>query len=100
MLYDALLERVTEAVGKCKVISLPCCIHLFGTYDFLAILPKKEALEVRFASTEKMNNKRVKQFVPLSAKSYKICICVTTKEDIDMELLSWLSMSYHLKDPK
>jgi hypothetical protein len=38
--------------GRKLVVSLPCCIHLYGEYDFLAVLPKKDRLEIRFACTD------------------------------------------------
>lgn len=47
-LFDFLVKKINKEVGKCKIISLPCCVHLFSNYDFLAILPKKESLEIRF----------------------------------------------------
>jgi hypothetical protein len=46
-LFNFLVKKINKEIGKCKIISLPCCIHLFSNYDFLAILPKKENLEIR-----------------------------------------------------
>ncbi|HHT9138993.1 MAG TPA: hypothetical protein ACFYEK_17335, partial [Candidatus Wunengus sp. YC60] len=48
-LFDHLVQRVTHTIGPCKTISLPCCVHLFGIYDFLAALPKTDKLEIRIA---------------------------------------------------
>lgn len=97
-LFDYLREEIEKKIGKCKIISLPCCVHLFGKYDFLAVLPKKDKLEIRFALDKKLNNKRIKIAVPVSAKSYKNCIEVQDKKEIDEELFNWLKLSYNLKN--
>ena len=96
-LFDALLAKIKSDVGPCKIISLPCCIHLFGSYDFLAVLPKKDALEVRFSLDSAVDNPRITQSVPLSKSTYKNCLALTSKDQIDTELLSWLNKSYHQK---
>ncbi len=33
-----------------------------------------------------------------SAKNYKNCIDITTRAEIDEELMRWIGESYHLKD--
>lgn len=80
------------------MISLPCCIHLFGTYDFLAALPKKDRLEIRFTLDRKLNDPRVIHCVPVSATLFKNCLDISKTEEISGELLEWLGESYHLKD--
>jgi len=97
-LFFYLVEQINRRVGKCKTISLPCCIHLFGNYDFLAALPKKDSLEIRFALNKKVDGPRLKQFVPMSAKVFKNCFDITKKEELDNEFIGWLKQSYHLKD--
>jgi len=96
-IFDLLYSEIEEKVGKCRVISLPCCIHLFGNYDFLAALPKKDRLEVRFGLNRKLQSPRLIQVVPISAKSFKNCIDVKSIEEIDDALIQWLDESYHLK---
>jgi hypothetical protein len=97
-LFDCLVENINSKVGKCQIVSIPCCIHLFGNYDFLAALPKKNELEIRFALNRKLDSPRLKQSVPLSKKIFKNCIDITSKEEINEELIKWLSESYFLKD--
>jgi hypothetical protein len=97
-LFDHLVRRIEESVGKCKVISLPCCVHLFGTYDFLAVLPKKDKVEIRFALNRKLNTPRLKVAVPMSSKVFKNCFDIASPHEIDREFMSWLKESYHLKD--
>jgi len=97
-LFDFLVKEIDTKIGKSRLISLPCCIHLFGTYDFLAALPKKDKLEVRIGLERKLDSPRLKQGVWMSGKSYKNCFDITAKSEIDEELLKWLDESYHLKD--
>jgi hypothetical protein len=97
-IFDFLLMQITENTGKYQIISLPCCVHLFGIYDFLAVLPKKDGIEVRFALNRKLNTPRLKTAVPLSSKMFKNCFAVGSKQEIDGEFMGWLKESYHLKD--
>lgn len=97
-LFDFLVEQINSEIGKCKVISIPCCIHLCGIYDFLAALPKKDRLEIRIALNRRLESSRLKISVPLSSKSFKNCFDVSSKSEIDKEFIGWLKESYHLKD--
>lgn len=97
-LFNLLYKAINEKVGRCQIISLPCCIHLFGNYDFLAVLPKKEKLEIRFALDRKLDNPRLKQSVALSAHAVKNCIDISSVKEIDKELIKWLSEAYNFKN--
>ena len=92
-----MVEQIDGKIGKCKVISLPCCIHLFGKYDFLAALPKQDRLEIRFNLHRTLDDPRLKQSVPASISAIKNCIYITTVEEIDKELIGWLDEAFYLK---
>lgn len=96
-LFDVLIERIDNKVGRSKIISIPCCIHLFGKYDFLAALPKKDKLEIRFVLNRVLSSPRCKQSVPVSSKNYKNCIDIGGVADIDGELTAWIKEAYNLK---
>ena len=97
-LFDLLFKTINQEIGNCQIVSLPCCLHLYGNYDFLAALPKKDKLEIRFALDRKLDSPRLKQSVPISAHAVKNCLDITTPKEIDEELISWLMEAYHLKD--
>jgi hypothetical protein len=97
-LFDRLVKQIDTRIGKCRIISIPCCVHLFGDYDFLAALPKKDRLEIRFALNRRLDSPRLKQCVPMSAQVFKNCLDVATTVEIDEELIGWLGESYHLKE--
>jgi hypothetical protein len=96
-LFDFLVKHINENIGECKIVSIPCCVHLFGHYDFLAALPKKDRLEVRIVLNREIENKRLKLSVPMSAKIIKNCFDIFSKNEIDNEFLGWLKESYYLK---
>lgn len=97
-IFGHLLKQVNEKIGKCQIISLPCCIHLFGKYDFLAALPKKDRLEIRFALDRKLDSPRLGQFVSVSSKHFKNCLDINSIGEVDRELLKWLNEAYNLKN--
>jgi len=96
-LFDHLVKRIEKEIGKVKIISIPCCVHLFGKYDFLAALPKKDRLEIRSALDRELKTPRLKTSVPMSSKVFKNCFDICLKKEIDDEFVGWLKESYHLK---
>lgn len=96
-LFNFLLKQINEKIGKTKIISLPCCIHLFGTYDFLAALPKRNSLEIRIGLNRKLDSPKLIQSVLVSANNYKNCFEISSEKEIDDEFISWLKESYFLK---
>jgi len=96
-LFNYLVERVNN-IGKVKIISIPCCVHLFGKYDFLAALPKKDSLEIRFVLNRELGSPRLKQSVPMSTNVFKNCFEITSEKEIDDKFIGWIEESYHLKD--
>lgn len=97
-IFDALVDSIDQNIGKVEIISIPCCIHLFGKYDFLAALPKKDTLEIRFSLNRALQSPRLRLSVPVSDTSYKNCIDLKSTDDIDNELTNWIKEAYHLKD--
>ncbi|MGD8374438.1 MAG: DUF5655 domain-containing protein [Candidatus Woesebacteria bacterium] len=96
-MFNELLSQLNDNVGRCKIISLPCCIHLFSSYDFLAALPKKDSLEIRFNLNRAIDDPQITQSVKISKNSYKNCLELTEKSQIQQKLLFWLKESYHQK---
>lgn len=97
-LFDYLLLHIEQHIGPYKIISLPCCIHLFGTYDFLAALPKKDDIEIRISLNCIVNTPKLIASVPLSSTMFKNCFTITSKKEIDTEFMDWIKQSYHFKD--
>ena len=96
-LFDFLFEKINKQVGSCRIVSLPCCVHLVGKYDFLAVLPKKESLEIRFAIRRPLMDGRVTQSISVNATDYKNCLNITKIEDMDETLIGWITEAYSMK---
>jgi hypothetical protein len=96
-LFDFLVARIQDQISDCQIISIPCCVHLFGTYDFLAALLKKDRLEIRFALDRCLDTPRQKICVPMSSKIFKNCFDISTQTELDREFMDWIKESYHLK---
>jgi hypothetical protein len=97
--FEELLARVRREIGAADVVSLPCCIHLCGTHDFLAVLPRKARLEIRFSLRREVESRRITHATRISSAKHKHSTDIATVEDIDDELLGWLREAYHLEDP-
>lgn len=97
-IFDFLVSKIEKEIGECRIISIPCCVHFFGKYDFLAALPKKEKLEIRFSLSRVLDSSRLIQSVPVSSKYYKNCIDLNNTTDVDKELMGWLKEAYKLKE--
>lgn len=97
-LFDILIKRIEENIGKCKIVSLPCCVHLYGNFDFLAVLPKKDRVEIRFALNRKLNTPKLKVSVPMSSKVTKYCFDIYTEKELDDEFMGWLKEAYTGKE--
>jgi len=96
-IFDYLVDRINSDIGKCKVVSIPCCIHLCSNYDFLAAFPKKEGLEIRFLLHRKLNSPKLKICVKVSSKVFKNVFYFNSEKEIDDEFIDWVRESYNLK---
>jgi hypothetical protein len=93
-LFDGLKGAITDAIGPCTVVSLPCCIHLADEVDYLAVLPKQDRLEVRFTLHDEINRPRIVRSVRTGPTAVKHCVDVATPSDIDEELLTWIRRAH------
>jgi hypothetical protein len=96
-LFDALLAAIENRVGPCGVVSLPCCIHLAATDDFLAVLPKSDRLEIRFTLHRRLDSPRIRACSQTGRTLHKHSVDVSQVEHIDAELLGWLREAYRLR---
>jgi hypothetical protein len=95
-LFDELLARVHREIGAAEIVALPCCIHLAGPHDFLAVLPRRTWLEIRFALGRELRGPRIKRSDRISSATYKHSTDITSVQDLDDELLGWIREAYEL----
>jgi hypothetical protein len=94
-LFDHLLARVRDDVGPCEVVALNCCVHLAGgTADFLAVLPRKRHLEVRFSLGRELQDPRVERTTRTGTHTFKHRVDVTFPGEVDEVLLGWIREAY------
>ncbi len=96
ILFDRLVAVLTEFIGPCEPVALRCCIHLALESDFLAVLPKRDRLEVRFVLPHVLDHPRVTRSVRISAHAAKHSVDVVHPDDIDAELVSWIKQAAQL----
>jgi len=96
-LFNDLKSKIRKRIGPVKVISLPCCIHLFGLFDFAAVFPLKDKVRIHFVVNYKLNSPRIDKSAKYSANRYKYAVYIKDKKDIDKELVGWLEEAYHLR---
>jgi hypothetical protein len=96
-IFEYLLGKIETEIGDIKIVSLPCCIHLFGQYDFVAALPKKDRLEIRFVLDRPIKETGIKRTVKMSSVAYKHVVDINSNDDVNKDLLNWINISYHLK---
>jgi hypothetical protein len=96
--FDELLVRVRREIGAVEIVALPCCIHLCGTHDFLAVLPRRSRLEIRFSLRREIESPRITHATRTSSTTWKHSTDVASVRDVDDELIGWLREAYHLQE--
>jgi hypothetical protein len=95
--FDHLLEQVRRHVGPCEVLPLPCCIHLVGSYDFLAVLPRRRGLEIHFALGRELDDPRIVRSNPISSSTWMHRTDLRDDDDVDERFLAWVREAYDLR---
>ncbi len=97
-IFDCLVDHANARVGECRIVSIPSCVHLSGNYDFLAVFPKKDGLEIRFLLGRELDSPRLTHSVKVSLKVFKNCFFLKSATEVDDEFIGWLKESYNFKD--
>jgi len=95
-LYNKLQEKIKK-IGPLTVESLPCCIHLVGTYTFAAVYALKDKIRIHFALDYGLESPRIDKSSQVAKNRYQYSIDVKKEGEIDAELISWLKHAYNLK---
>jgi hypothetical protein len=95
-LFEDLKSKITKSIGKLKIESPPCCIHLVSNYTFGAVWPMKDRIRIDFRTDFKIKNKKVWKFIKMSANRYLYYLEIKDKKEIDKELISWIKKAYLL----
>lgn len=95
-LFQDLKNKISKSVGKVKIESPPCCIHLVGNYTFGAVWPMKDRIRIDFRTDFQIKSKRIWKMVKMSANRYLYYLEIRDKKEIDKELIGWIKKAYRL----
>jgi hypothetical protein len=99
-LYNKFKKAVKENTGPFKVESLECCIHFVKTSTFLAVKIMKNKIRVDFSLDHKIKSKRIVKSLQMSANRFLYVIDIADENQINKELLEWISESRDKKKVK
>jgi Domain of unknown function (DUF5655) len=97
VLYEKLKREVKEQIGFFKIESLECCIHFVSTSTFLAVKIFKNKIQIDFTLSRKTKDRRITQYVQMSAHRYLYCVDIQKEEEINEELMGWIQEAYDSK---
>jgi len=97
-LFNSLKGKVKEDIGNFKVVSLPCCIHLETSFCFAGVYALRDRIRIGFTLDHELKSPRIYKFTKMSKNRYHHGIDIKNRDEIDEELLGWLSQAYHLRE--
>ncbi|MBP6922121.1 hypothetical protein KBB69_02175 [Candidatus Dojkabacteria bacterium] len=95
-LFEKLVKEIEEEVGKIKIESLPCCIHLVSNYTFSGVWLLRDKIRLDFRVDYQIDSERIIKQEKLSTNRNLYYVELKDEEDIDKELLKWITDSYFL----
>ena len=97
-LFNYLKGSIKEDIGNIKVVSLHCCIHFetSSAYAFAGVYALRDRIRVFFTLDHELKNPRIYKFAKMSKNRYLYTIDIRSEDEIDEELLSWLSQAYNM----
>lgn len=97
-LFDQYISAIESTIGKVKIESLPCCIHLVSDYTFGAAWARKDGLRIEFKVNDNISSDRFVNKSQSSSDSYRYFVDIKNANEIDAELLEWTKQAYSLEE--
>lgn len=95
-LFDYLVLEIKKKVGKIKIESLPCCIHLVSNYTFGAVWALSDGIRVDFRLDHKIETQKLHRLVKMSANRFLYYFDIKDKKEIDKEIIGYYKEAYGL----
>jgi len=97
-LFTYLKGKIKEDIGDIKVVSLECCIHLEtpSALAFAAVYALRDRIRIHLTSDHELKSPRISKFTRMSKSRYLCAIDIKDTNDVDKELMSWLSQAYNI----
>lgn len=96
-LFNKLSEAISTRIGPFNIDSVECCIHLVHQSTFSAVKVMKDQLRIDFSLDYEPSNPRIGKTAKMSKNRYLHYVDITKEEEIDADLLQWLTEAYFLK---
>lgn len=93
--YDRLLE-VVGAFGEFSEDPKKTSIHLNRRTAFAGVATRKDSLNLTIKSDRDLSSPRVRKHERASANRWHLEVTLSSPEDVDAELVSWLQAAYEL----
>ncbi len=95
-IYTSLLSEL-QKFGNLKVEPKKTSIHLANRFGFAGVYTRKDYINLEVHLNRRLQHPRVAKVEQASANRFHHTIRLSSVDDIDHQLLSWLNEAYDLK---
>ena len=95
-LFEYYKAQIEKNIGAVKIESLPCCIHLVGTFSFGACWAMKDKIRIDFRLDHPIEINRGHKMNKISANRYMYYFDLADESEIDAELMNLVTEAYKL----
>jgi hypothetical protein len=94
-LYEQLI-RSLKKLGPFQIENKKTCVHLARKSAFAGVHPRKQHLLITIKTAKPLDSERVVKSEQVSKSRWHQDIKLTSKDEIDSELLAWMREAYEL----
>lgn len=95
-MYAKLIKEL-QKFGALKIEPKKTSIHLGNRFGFAGVYTRKDYINLEVHLNHKLTSERVSKVEQASPNRFHHTIKLTSKKDVDKELLAWLKEAYELK---
>ncbi len=95
-LFYEFVDKIEDYIGKVKVESLPCCIHLVSSYTFCGVWILKDKIRFDIRLDRKIKNSKVTKEYQISKNRTMYHFELANIDDLDDDLLGFIKEAYFL----
>lgn len=90
------LKNSLEKIGTFTVEPKKTSLHVINRAAFLGVHPKKTLLELNIVAVTSITSPRIIKSEHVSSNRYHNRLRITTENEIDQELINWITKAYQL----
>ena len=92
-LYELLLEELQQ-FGPVREIKKMTSIALENRKAFGSVIIRERSIKLKFKCSYKITDPRILRAEPVAKKTYEHTLTLSSKDEIDEQLLTWLGEAY------